>query len=829
MHSNKLSLPLAKSPAGFLKLIQESPSLIRRARLLDSSAHFSYVTPLPVPFPFRIEFPDEIEDKRGFIEAWLSHREATEPIEQQDADKPSNGLTKYTSADRLQERELIGVSEACVQDCFPQLDIGDALDLIGKPSLMAQSLSEPSNHAGDSQSTARQELVDILSGHTVLASYPANEADSGYAPWSLRYSGHQFGQWAGQLGDGRAISILEVTNPSSPSGLYELQLKVVRSSIREYLCAEAMHALGVPTTRSLALTLLPTLPVMRERIEKAAIVTRVAPSFLRVGSFQALNPPEQMFFFGGGQQAADLEALRILGEYVSKHVLRLDLPEGAPWGKALLMECAKRNSIMVAGWQAYGFMHGVINTDNVSIMGLTIDYGPYAFMDVYDSGHICNHSDDSGRYSFKLQPTMILYALRALLSSLAPVIGSEMSTNAAVQVGWTKDVPPETTAEWTKSGLSIQEDMESFVMNTFMDEYVRLMRRRLGLLTEKETDFRELITPMLALFEQREVDYSSTMRRLAWFDPEMMDSDRTTDLQAFLSTLETTSQCAKPGGDNTNSNPWADWFGKYALRINEEKAQWTESAGKSVSWLEKRKESMLESNPRFILRQWLLEDVIAKVEKDHESGRRVLAKVLEMALNPFKAWGAEELDEKDILDAETREERRFCSLGEQGMLGFQCFALMVRIKNRWLLVEFLNPNLDERPVPFTTSKIFHALKNSAILNFGDAGWGAIGTSLSVKYYSPTTSLCIIRVGREHVRIAKAAVTLLTELEGTAIIPIVLHTSGTIKKLQLAAIEHNRLVVARFRARGYKANKGFTGDTLDSYLESSTHEIQAIDD
>lgn len=154
---------------------------------------------------------------------------------------------------------------------------------------------------------------------------------------------------------------------------------------------------------------------------------------------------------------------------------------------------------------------------------------------------------------------------------------------------------------------------------------------------------------------------------------------------------------------------------------------------------------------------------------------------------------------------------------------------MVRIKNRWLLVEFLNPNLDERPVPFTTSKIFHALKNSAILNFGDAGWGAIGTSLSVKYYSPTTSLCIIRVGREHVRIAKAAVTLLTELEGTAIIPIVLHTSGTIKKLQLAAIEHNRLVVARFRARGYKANKGFTGNTLDSYLESSTHEIQAIDD
>jgi uncharacterized protein YdiU (UPF0061 family) len=162
---------------------------------------------------------------------------------------------------------------------------------------------------------------------------------------------------------------VEVASTSSPIGLYELQLKgagrtpfsrsadglaVVRSSIREYLCAEAMHALGIPTTRSLSLTHLPTLPVRRERIEKAAIVTRVAPSFLRIGSFQALNPPEQLFFLGGGQQAANLEALRILGEYVSKHVLRLDTKEGAPWAKKLILECARRNAVMVAGWQTYG-------------------------------------------------------------------------------------------------------------------------------------------------------------------------------------------------------------------------------------------------------------------------------------------------------------------------------------------------------------------------------------------------------------------------------------------------------------------------------------------
>lgn len=162
---------------------------------------------------------------------------------------------------------------------------------------------------------------------------------------------------------------MEVPHPESPSGLYELQLKgagrtpfsrsadglaVLRSSIREYLCAEAMHALGAPTTRSLALTYLPTLPVHREREERAAIVTRVAPSFIRIGSFQALNPPEQMFFLGGGQQAADLDALRILGEYVSKKVLKLDVKEGDPWAEKLVMSTARSNALMVAQWQAYG-------------------------------------------------------------------------------------------------------------------------------------------------------------------------------------------------------------------------------------------------------------------------------------------------------------------------------------------------------------------------------------------------------------------------------------------------------------------------------------------
>jgi serine/tyrosine/threonine adenylyltransferase len=182
-------------------------------------------------------------------------------------------------------------------------------------------------------------------------------------------------------------------HPNDPSTTIEIQLKgagrtpfsrsadglaVLRSSIREFLCAEAMHALRIPTTRSLTLFHLPALQVARERMETACVLARVAPSFLRVGSFEALNGPTGMFFFGGGQQDPDLDALRKLGEWVGRRVVRVegvDWEKGEPWAKELVLEVARRNARMVAAWQAYGWMHGVLNTDNISVLGLTIDYG----------------------------------------------------------------------------------------------------------------------------------------------------------------------------------------------------------------------------------------------------------------------------------------------------------------------------------------------------------------------------------------------------------------------------------------------------------------------
>jgi len=382
--------PLTPSPSAFLELQRKTPSLQRRARLLDSASHFSHVAPLPLPFPFCIDFPEDVDDKSEFIEGWLSHREATEKVDTPAAAKRGDDikLNKYTSEARIQERELLGIARTCLEDCFPNLDVGDAFEVIGTPALL--QTSEDVDHSKAKDNTARQELLDILSGHTVLASFSekgSNEdGNRGYAPWSLRYSGHQFGSFAGQLGDGRAISlcqfvpcfyhhfaltsaVVETPHPTTPSTTYEIQLKgagrtpfsrsadglaVLRSSIREYLASEAMHALNIPTTRSLSLTYLPTLPVHRESMERAAIVTRVAQSFVRVGCFEALNAPRQMFMFGGGQQARNLEALRVLGEFVIKEVLQLSRAEGQPWGRELVMECAKRNTMMVAGWQAYG-------------------------------------------------------------------------------------------------------------------------------------------------------------------------------------------------------------------------------------------------------------------------------------------------------------------------------------------------------------------------------------------------------------------------------------------------------------------------------------------
>ena len=262
------------------------------------------------------------------------------------------------------------------------------------------------------EAASAPEFLEFFSGAKLL---------SGAEPIAAAYAGHQFGVYVPQLGDGRAILLGEAIDKRG--GRWDLQLKgagltpfsrmgdgraVLRSCIREYLCSEAMHGLGIPTTRALCL-IGSDEPVRRETIEKGAALVRMSPSHVRFGSFEYFyyrNQPEQV------RQLAD-------------YTLALHFPDlletPQPYA-AFFQEVVTRTARLMAQWQAVGFAHGVMNTDNMSILGLTLDYGPFGFLDEYDAGYICNHSDHTGRYAFGAQPQIGFWNLACLAQALSPVL-----------------------------------------------------------------------------------------------------------------------------------------------------------------------------------------------------------------------------------------------------------------------------------------------------------------------------------------------------------------------------------------------------------------------
>ncbi|MBA3771332.1 MAG: YdiU family protein [Ramlibacter sp.] len=328
---------------------------------------------------------------------------------------------------------------------------------------------------------------ELLASADGVQSFTGNVALRGSLSLATMYSGHQFGVWAGQLGDGRAILLGEVQTPSGPR---ELQLKgsgrtpysrmgdgraVLRSSIREYLASEALFGLGIPTTRALMVTGSDA-PVRREEMETAAVVTRVAPSFLRFGHFEHFSAREQY------------DELRQLADYVIDRFYPAcragDALAANPYA-AFLEQVSERTAAMVAQWQAVGFCHGVMNTDNMSVLGLTIDYGPFQFLDAFDPGHICNHSDEQGRYAYNKQPNVAYWNLFCLGQALLPLIGEQEPALAA---------------------------LESY-KTVFPRELQARMGAKLGLLEVRPVD-RELIEGILTLLAQDRVDYTIFWRRL---------------------------------------------------------------------------------------------------------------------------------------------------------------------------------------------------------------------------------------------------------------------------------------------------------------------------
>jgi uncharacterized protein YdiU (UPF0061 family) len=423
-----------------------------------------------------------------------------------------------------------------------------------------------------------EQALQVLAGNA-----PAQEL----APLATVYSGHQFGVWAGQLGDGRALLLGEVDSASGPQ---EVQLKgsgltpysrmgdgraVLRSSIREFLCSEAMHHLGIPTTRALAVIGSPH-PVVRETVETAAVVTRVAPSFLRFGHFEHF-----------AHTAADPAALRKLVHAVIDRYFPMcrDTPQPL---FAWLSEVARRTARLMAQWQAVGFCHGVMNTDNLSILGLTIDYGPFGFLDAFDPGHICNHSDHQGRYAYARQPGIAWWNLHALAQAIVPLLHSSEEEAADALADAIEPFKEE-------FGVSIQ----------------RALRAKLGLREEQDGDM-ALIDDLLRLMAQERTDYTIAMRRLSEFSSAAgADNTRMRDL--FM--------------DRAAFDAWA---ARYAQRLRAENSIDAE-----------RRARMNCTNPKFVLRNHLAEQAIRRANEGDFSEVARLSSVLQ---RPFDEQPEHEAD-----------------------------------------------------------------------------------------------------------------------------------------------------------------------------------------
>lgn len=413
----------------------------------------------------------------------------------------------------------------------------------------ARLLELPDSAAGEAA------LLEVLAGQRVLP---------GMAPIAMVYAGHQFGGYTPRLGDGRGLLLGEVVNGRGER--WDLHLKgagrtpysrhgdgraVLRSCLREFLASEALAALGLPTTRALAVVASDT-KVQRERVEPGATLLRLAQSHVRFGHFE--------YFAYTGQ----FPALRALADYVMARHYPEALAAPQPYAAFFALVVA-RTAELVAAWQAEGFAHGVMNTDNMSILGETLDYGPYGFLDAYRAGYVPNHSDDTGRYAFEQQPSIALWNCWCLARALASLVGQE----------------------------ALEEGLAGFEPR-FVAAYSVRLRGKFGLAEACDED-RELILDALALMEAQGVDYSLFLRRLAEFE---LRPERVAALLAEPAAFE----------------PWAACYRARLAREGREPAA--------------RRVDMLARNPKYLLRNHLAQEAIAAAEAGDFSAVAELAAVL---------------------------------------------------------------------------------------------------------------------------------------------------------------------------------------------------------
>jgi uncharacterized protein YdiU (UPF0061 family) len=538
-----------------------------------------------------------------------------------------------------------------------------------QPELLAVSKAALRDIGLAESEATSEELAQVVAGNKIY--WDEEKPDEGIYPWAQCYGGFQFGQWAGQLGDGRAISLFETMN-SQTGARYEIQLKgagktpysrfadgraVLRSSIREFVVSEYLNAIGIPTTRALSLTLCPKNEVIRERLEPGAIVCRFAESWVRFGTFDLLR------------SRGDRDLIRKLATYVAEDVFggwdklpaallssednkdahldpargvaKEDLQgkEGAEENRftRLYREIARRTALLVGKMQAYGFMNGVLNTDNTSILGLSLDYGPFAFMDNFDPAYTPNHDDHMLRYSYRSQPSVFWWNLTRLGETLGELIGTgeKVDDDVFVEQGVEESFAP----ILIKRAEMIIDQVNDEYKSVFLSEYRRLMTLRLGLKTQKESDFEKLYSELLDMMEALELDFNHFFRRLS--DVKMED---TSSKEAREKTAERFFHHGGVTGLNETNDSAREkigaWLEQWRQRVVED---WdiTEDGSNAAEADTQREKAMKSINPNFIPRGWILDDIIDRVQNKDE--REILNGVMEMTLRPFEdSWGWDE-------------------------------------------------------------------------------------------------------------------------------------------------------------------------------------------
>jgi len=418
----------------------------------------------------------------------------------------------------------------------------------------------------------QQHLPDTLrylSGQSVLPQMK---------PLAQCYAGHQFGHFVPRLGDGRAISLGEIK--TSQNTKWDLQIKgggqtaysrdgdgraVLRSTIREYLCSEAMHALGIETTRALCI-IGSEEEVYREQIETGALLLRTAPSHVRFGSFE--------YFYYSNQH----DHLDILADHVIDHHYPSLRDQNQPY-LGLLETIIDKTASMIAQWQSVGFAHGVMNTDNMSVLGLTLDYGPFGFLDAYDPSYICNHSDHQGRYAFNKQPDIGLFNVSCLAQAMLPVL----------------DPTAEQAVEQARHAIAQYNER-------FISHYASCMRSKLGLQQTMKDD-QALCQGLLDLMEEDKVDYTILFRRLCHFSTS---TDNRSIRDLFI-----------------QREKFDHWSNLYRARLEQESTPENQ-----------RKENMKRCNPKYILRNYMAEIAIRKAEDNADYSEIEL--LLNLLKKPFE-------------------------------------------------------------------------------------------------------------------------------------------------------------------------------------------------